>query len=1076
MIRLPELNIIERKDGNIIKQVLDTVTEAEVIVESPLILQTKDGEKILVSRKGNKIDKGYKYVIQTSRKPTKERLEAEEFRLRWIKHPKKRVKLNKDRVVASWMNKFNIIEEDLSRNINGLRNPQVGALYSVLSHWKSSDDRATVVLPTGTGKTETMLSLMVHEKCETLLVSVPSDSLRDQVANKFNYLGLLKEFGLLKDTAEYPIVGVLKKKFSKEEDLVSMLQTCNVVITTMSILSGYNEQMKKLFNKHCTHYFVDEAHHVMAPSWENFVDSFDENKVVQFTATPFRNDGKRLKGKIIFNYPLLKAQEEGYFKKINFNPIFEYDPRSVDYELCKCGVELLENDIKDGFNHVLMARCNTTSRAKEVFEYYSAYKHLQPVIIYNNLPKREKDEAIRKLINLETKIVVCVDMLGEGFDLPNLKIAVFHDVRQSLPITLQVAGRFTRTKYDEVLGEASFVVNLADVTVKDELEDLYSFDSDWNELLANKSGLKIKEEVDFKDFMNGFDRVNNGIPIQNLKPALSAVVYNNKQNKWNYRGFENFIDIKKDDIVEYRVNPENKVIVVIRGRKTDIKWGNVKEIQDLTWDLLVIYQSDTLGLLFINSTDKSTLYSKLAKHITDDTGSIISRTNVFKAFYNIKRIRLQNVGLKEFLGRNIRFRMSVGADVEEALSIEEKKRGQKAFVVGTGYENGNKINLGCSYKGRIWTHLVGDVKKLIEWCENIGSKLNKADIDGNIILKETLIPEYVSEFPETEVHYIDWDEVAYELNEKNAVINYGFAGSFLDEVEIEFVEKIDESNIMFDLAINDDLKIRYKYILYEENEIDNYRIELVDKKYITATITYKKTKRNLLEYLNDYVPVIWFVDGSSLTGNEYVKLSSVITPYDKDRIIGWNWSDVDIKKEAQGVMPKITDSIQYKVIQDLKKKDYDIIYDDDGKGEIADIVTLKETDEFILIELYHLKYSRGGSVNRQISNLYEVCGQVQKSVHWKHKDSKLFFDHLIRRKTKRKNESVCSRFEVGDEEVLKKLSLIAKKKLPVKIAEFLVQPGISQRTISDDQLTLLAVTDNFMKEFGGMELIVIGSE
>ncbi|SUB93759.1 Uncharacterised protein [Porphyromonas macacae] len=51
-------------------------------------------------------------------------------------------------------------------------------------------------------------------------------------------------------------------------------------------------------------------------------------------------------------------------------------------------------------------------------------------------------------------------MLGEGFDLPNLKIAAIHDERQSLPITLQFIGRFTRTSYSE-LGNASFITNIA---------------------------------------------------------------------------------------------------------------------------------------------------------------------------------------------------------------------------------------------------------------------------------------------------------------------------------------------------------------------------------------------------------------------------------------------------------------------------------------------------------------------------------------------------------------------------------------------------------------------------------------
>jgi superfamily II DNA or RNA helicase len=55
-------------------------------------------------------------------------------------------------------------------------------------------------------------------------------------------------------------------------------------------------------------------------------------------------------------------------------------------------------------------------------------------------------------------------MLGEGFDLPELKIAAFHDIRKTLAVTLQLAGRFTRARHD--LGDATFIANLADVDVR----------------------------------------------------------------------------------------------------------------------------------------------------------------------------------------------------------------------------------------------------------------------------------------------------------------------------------------------------------------------------------------------------------------------------------------------------------------------------------------------------------------------------------------------------------------------------------------------------------------------------------
>ena len=49
----------------------------------------------------------------------------------------------------------------------------------------------------------------------------------------------------------------------------------------------------------------------------------------------------------------------------------------------------------------------------------------------------ERDDTRRKLLSGESRIVVCVDMLGEGFDLPELKIAAFHDIRRTLAVAPQ---------------------------------------------------------------------------------------------------------------------------------------------------------------------------------------------------------------------------------------------------------------------------------------------------------------------------------------------------------------------------------------------------------------------------------------------------------------------------------------------------------------------------------------------------------------------------------------------------------------------------------------------------------------
>jgi len=82
-------------------------------------------------------------------------------------------------IVKSWSNRFKFSQEDQETGRKGLRRPQIGALYAVLAHWSTTDAAATVVMPTGTGKTETMLALLVCAQLRRVMVVVPNSALRD---------------------------------------------------------------------------------------------------------------------------------------------------------------------------------------------------------------------------------------------------------------------------------------------------------------------------------------------------------------------------------------------------------------------------------------------------------------------------------------------------------------------------------------------------------------------------------------------------------------------------------------------------------------------------------------------------------------------------------------------------------------------------------------------------------------------------------------------------------------------------------------------------------------------------------
>ncbi|MNY48996.1 Type III restriction enzyme, res subunit [compost metagenome] len=94
-------------------------------------------------------------------------------------------------------------------------------------------------MPTGTGKTETMLATLITARCSRVLVLVPTEALRRQVAEKFFTLGIFKnpQCAVLAESAVRPVVGTLTKRPANAAEVDEFFEKCNVVVTT-SALAG----------------------------------------------------------------------------------------------------------------------------------------------------------------------------------------------------------------------------------------------------------------------------------------------------------------------------------------------------------------------------------------------------------------------------------------------------------------------------------------------------------------------------------------------------------------------------------------------------------------------------------------------------------------------------------------------------------------------------------------------------------------------------------------------------------------------------------------------------------------------
>jgi hypothetical protein len=145
-----------------------------------------------------------------------------------------------EKVLQAWTNKFDFRTENEAAALPGLRTPQIGALHAISAHFAvgTEFDAATVVLPTGTGKTETMLATLVYRQLSRALVLVPSDALRSQIAGKFISLGILPEAGVVPVDIARPRVAVIATGIRNIDEARQLISGANV-LSRFPILSKH---------------------------------------------------------------------------------------------------------------------------------------------------------------------------------------------------------------------------------------------------------------------------------------------------------------------------------------------------------------------------------------------------------------------------------------------------------------------------------------------------------------------------------------------------------------------------------------------------------------------------------------------------------------------------------------------------------------------------------------------------------------------------------------------------------------------------------------------------------------------
>ena len=969
-------------------------------------------------------------------------------------------KLTPNEIAESWKGLFCFKKEN--GTIMGLRSPQIGALHSMLAHVEDGEERAIVVMPTGTGKTETMLAFLIANMCKKVFVVVPSDALRSQIAKKFKDLGLLPKLGIVPQDINKPIVSMIKKSLD-DSAWKNTIDNSNVIITTMATAERISPNIRSYLRAQISYLFVDEAHHSKAQTWEAFINIFPPKNVIMFTATPFRNDGQKLAGKVVFNFSLKKAQEQGYYQKIKNCQIAKYSIEEADKAIAGKAVAILKSDLENGYDHIVMARCKSKKRAEEVYKVYQEYKEYSPVVVYSDMPN--SSIILNEIKEKKHRIIVCVNMLGEGYDLPQLKIAAIHDEKQSLAVTLQFIGRFTRTN-DIRLGVASFITNIAYPPIQEEINALYQMDADWNLLLPRINEEAATEQQSLSSFLSGFNGdLKDEISMEDIRPALSAEIYTTDSTTTTFSNWKKALN--KSNQYDYILHSQsNDTIVIVLGKKSKVLWGDTQTVKNLNWDIIIVYFDSQYKRVYLNSSINIKGESFL-KHLFSNPIKC-ENDKMFRVFANVLRLRLFNVGARLPRGKDISFQSYYGGSVQDGLDQLTQGRLQKNNLFGVGYKNGNLTSIGCSCKGKVWSRERADLQHFQEWCKEIGKIISDESIDTNIVLQNTLRFEQMSAFKQNS-HPIsmDWNPEVYE----HYTLLVQFADKLLSFDEIELT--IDE-----DTSVGRDIVFSFRH----EDHYSKYRmtIENSNAKYTKVdgeAIAFINGNMNisLEDFLKDSPMTIFYADDSISYGINYCKPKNKADEIPEELISTLDWENVDLSKESQHSAPYETDSIQYYMVQKIIA-DYDYLIDDDGSGEIADLVGINNSSNIIDITLFHLKFAREGRVSKSIENLYQVCGQAQKSVRWKYVGGYKLFNQILRRNEKKLDRGKSSSLLKGSLEDVLKLREEASNRKELRFHVVIVQPGMSKSTCTPAMKILLGGTVNVLHEMANIDCRVICSK
>jgi superfamily II DNA or RNA helicase len=312
------------------------------------------------------------------------------------------------------------------------------------------DENKSVIyqLPTGGGKSYVIQDIVEKNKHKKIMLLVHKREIIFQLYDNLKSSGF--DVGIM--------VGDIEKNTN-----------ANVLVGSILTVSR-DKRIQGVMDRKDDILIIDEAHHACSSSYQKIIDLSIKNNpnfnIFGVTATPYRKDKKKLSlifDKLVVGPTINELQEQGYLCNaktyiMNLEDVEHIQKSGGDYNISKLSKfmrndSLINSAIQEyedkGMGKQMLVFCVDQKHGLKVQNAYIEKGYSDTSYIDSNTPNDVRDNIIKEFRGGNIKILVSIQTLTEGTDIPNASVCQLLRPTLSLVLYLQILGRVLRVKDDK---------------------------------------------------------------------------------------------------------------------------------------------------------------------------------------------------------------------------------------------------------------------------------------------------------------------------------------------------------------------------------------------------------------------------------------------------------------------------------------------------------------------------------------------------------------------------------------------------------------------------------------------------